>query len=420
MAKSDAAVSPAPRPSISVVNFTGAVAMMIFLPPFTYYVWNCVVEHGGALVAPVDLLSKIPAPTPIALALAASWFLLQAALQIAAPGKTVPGIPLADGQRLAYKMNGWFAFWFSMAAAGLAAFSGLVAPSVLYDQFGPLLTIANLFTFAHSFYIYWLGKASPKTERITGNKVYDFFMGTALNPRVGSFDWKLFCELRPGLIGWVLINLSMAAKQYQLHHTVTAPMILVCAFHFFYVADCFYNEEAILTTWDIKYENFGWMLCWGDLVWVPFTYTLQALYLVNHTHELPVWGTIGIAALNLTGYAILRLSNIQKHRFRKDPLSLVWGKKPDYLTTAQGSLLLTSGWWGIARHMNYFGDLLMGLAWCLPTLFDHPLPYFYIVYFTILLVHRERRDNSFCRAKYGADWDRYCAKVRWRIIPGLY
>src|SRR5579863_1648222 len=222
MAKSDAAVSPAPRPSISVVNFTGAVAMMIFLPPFTYYVWNCVVEHGGALVAPVDLLSKIPAPTPIALALAASWFLLQAALQIAAPGKTVPGTPLADGQRLAYKMNGWFAFWFSMAAAGLAALSGLVAPSVLYDQFGPLLTIANLFTFAHSFYIYWLGKASPKTERITGNKVYDFFMGTALNPRVGSFDWKLFCELRPGLIGWVLIDLSMAAKQYQLHHTVTA------------------------------------------------------------------------------------------------------------------------------------------------------------------------------------------------------
>jgi protein-S-isoprenylcysteine O-methyltransferase Ste14 len=42
------------------------------------------------------------------------------------------------------------------------------------------------------------------------------------------------------------------------------------------------------------------------------------------------------------------------------------------------------------------------------------------VYFTILLVHRERRDNNFCHAKYGADWEHYCAKVRWRIIPGIY
>jgi Delta14-sterol reductase len=39
--------------------------------------------------------------------------------------------------------------------------------------------------------------------------------------------------------------------------------------------------------------------------------------------------------------------------------------------------------------MNYLGDLLMALAWCLPALFLHPLPYFYFVYFLILLVHRE-------------------------------
>ena len=90
------------------------------------------------------------------------------------------------------------------------------------------------------------------------------------------------------------------------------------------------------------------------------------------------------------------------------------------METASGSKLLISGWWGTARHINYFGDLLMGLAWCLPTLFAHPLTYFYIVYFIILLVHRERRDNSLCHTKYGPDWERYCAKVRWRILPGLY
>jgi protein-S-isoprenylcysteine O-methyltransferase Ste14 len=218
----------------------------------------------------------------------------------------------------------------------------------------------------------------------------------------------------------VAIDLSLAAKQYALHGVVTTPMLLVCAFHVWYVADYFFHEDAILTTWDIKHEKFGWMLCWGDLVWVPFTYTIQSYYLVDHPHELPVAGTIGIIALNLFGYVIFRGANIQKHRFRKNPERLIWGKKPEYIETARGSLLLTSGWWGIARHLNYLGDLCMALAWCLPTGFEHPLPYFYFVYFLILLVHRERRDHAMCQHKYGPDWDAYCRRVPWRIIPGLY
>ena len=36
-----------------------------------------------------------------------------------------------------------------------------------------------------------------------GNLIYDFFLGRELNPRICSFDFKYFCELRPGLIGWV-------------------------------------------------------------------------------------------------------------------------------------------------------------------------------------------------------------------------
>jgi hypothetical protein len=38
-----------------------------------------------------------------------------------------------------------------------------------------------------------------------GNAVYDFFIGRELNPRLGAFDLKFFCELRPGLIGWVCL-----------------------------------------------------------------------------------------------------------------------------------------------------------------------------------------------------------------------
>jgi len=33
---------------------------------------------------------------------------------------------------------------------------------------------------------------------------------------------------------------------------------------------------------DITHDGFGFMLAFGDLVWVPFVYSLQALYLVSH------------------------------------------------------------------------------------------------------------------------------------------
>jgi delta14-sterol reductase len=46
------------------------------------------------------------------------------------------------------------------------------------------------------------------------------------------------------------------------------------------------------------------------------------------------------------------------------------------------------------------------LAWCLPTGFEAPLTYFYLIYFIILLLHRQIRDDEACKKKYGKDWDR--------------
>ncbi|MGH7391762.1 MAG: hypothetical protein ACREM3_20250 [Candidatus Rokuibacteriota bacterium] len=401
----------------------GPLVLMIALPPFTYYLYLCLAEFGGALVLPASLeetrrfLARVPPATPAAVALYGGWLLLQAALQQWLPGRIAPGLPLADGSRLTYRLNGGLTFWITLALAVAAGAAGLLPPGIAYDQFGPLLTTANLVAFAGSLFLYLQGRRAGAT---TGQPVSDYFMGPLLNPRLGDFDLKYFCESRPGLILWVLLDLSFAAAQYERHGTVTTPMLLVTAFQLLYVADYFFHEEAILSTWDIRRERFGWMLCWGDLVWVPFTYTLQAYYLVDHPHELSPAATAGIVALNLAGYAIFRATNIQKHRFRSNPEAPVWGRKPEYIRTAQGGLLLTSGWWGLARHLNYLGDLLMALAWCLPTGFAHPVPWFYFVFMIVLLVHRERRDNAACLAKYGADWDAYCRRVRWRILPGVY
>jgi protein-S-isoprenylcysteine O-methyltransferase Ste14 len=412
----------------------GAVPLLLLLPVLAYYLWWCVVSRDGALVAPgPEFWRAIPPPTLRSALILGGWLLFQALLQAWAPGPWAEGPPLGDGRRLRYRMNGWWSWWITWAAllavVGAAGAVGgrdaaLSAATAVADEFGPLMSTANLFAFAFGVYLYMRGRRHPDdgTPAGTGHVLRDYVMGTSLNPRQREFDWKVFFEGRPGLIGWAVLDLSLAAKQYQAHGEVTTPMLLVCAFQLWYVVDYFYHEEAILTTWDIKHETFGWMLCWGDLVWVPFTYTLPALYLVNRSHGLPIWAVLGVAVLFFAGYAISRGANDQKHAFRQDPAAPLkwWGGPPRYVPTRRGPPLLASGLWGVGRHLNYLGDLMMGLAWCLPCGFGRPIPYFYVVYLAVLLVHRERRDHARCAANYGEDWEAYCAKVRWRIVPGLY
>lgn len=164
-------------------------------------------------------------------------------------------------------------------------------------------------------------------------------IGRELNPRIGSFDIKFFTELRPGLIGWVVINLCMACKQYTDLGRITNSMVLVLAFHTFYVADALWNEEAVLTTMDITTGNmwiymayvslahiyninidgFGFMLAFGLYTWVPMNYTLQARYLVDFPRDMSYYEVAAVIALNCLGYFIFRSANSQKNAFRMNP-----------------------------------------------------------------------------------------------------
>ena len=59
---------------------------------------------------------------------------------------------------------------------------------------------------------------------------------------------------------------------------------------------------------------------------MPFVYSLQAHYLVDHAHELSAPAAAAIAALDLAGYAVFRGANLQKHRFRENPAALIGGR----------------------------------------------------------------------------------------------
>ena len=171
-----------------------------------------------------------------------------------------------------------------VAAAVLSFYLKVLPLSWIYDNFLPLLTAASTITVLLVLILYISSFSQSRMLALGGNtesSIYNFFIGRELNPRIGTFDLKHFCELYPGLIGWLIIDLGMLQKQYTKHGYVSSSMALVCVFQFVYILDALWFETAILSTMDIVHDGFGFMLAFGDLVWVPFTYSLQARYLVD-------------------------------------------------------------------------------------------------------------------------------------------
>lgn len=183
--------------------------------------------------------------------------------------------------------------------------------SALYDLYAELAVAAATISLALSVGLYVAShrkgaKLADAAGTVGRSSMYDFFIGRELNPRVGRLDLKFFCELRPGLIGWIVMNLGMLSKQREVLGYVSAPMIMVNVFQGLYVWDGLFFERAILTTMDITTEGFGYMLVFGDLCWVPLTYSLQAHYLVTNDPGLPLWAVGTISCLCLVGYTIFR------------------------------------------------------------------------------------------------------------------
>lgn len=67
---------------------------------------------------------------------------------------------------------------------------------------------------------------------------------------------------------------------------------------------------------DITSDGFGFMLSVGDLLFVPFVYTLQARYLAFHPVELGPLRMAGVLFVNFLGYYIFRTANGEKNDFR--------------------------------------------------------------------------------------------------------
>lgn len=360
------------------------------------------------------------------------WILFQAVLMSILPTYYSYGNITPGGYRLKYRTNGWLALLVS-----IIFYTVTVPCTYITDNWWELFISANIYGTILAIIFYIKGRISPSHDRdvkITGNFLYDFYMGLELNPRISNFDVKLFFNGRPGIIGWVLINLSFACKQYQINGYISNGMILVNLLQLLYIVDFFYNEDWYLRTIDISHDHFGWMLSWGDLVWLPYMYTLQAQYLAYYPDNTNILYFIVILTIGLIGYTIFRLSNYQKDKFRNEltddyvPIILGIKGEPEYLTvnykSSDGkyhrSNLLISGLWGWSRHSNYLGDLILSFCYGLACGFDSIVPYIYFIYMMILLIHRCYRDETKLTLKYGDGWKKYTSIVKYRLIPYIF
>lgn len=429
----------------SLFSVAGCGAILIFTPPMVFYFMIAAFAFNGDLLAPLYHLDRIKEFLPSfnlnSLFILAGWILFQVGLYFLPNrlkgfkyrGGLMKGAVTPAGNELKYPINGLQAWAISVVLfIGLSWGLKLFSPDIIFQNWGAFLWSMNFFGFALAIFAYlkaYFFPSHPEDSKFSGNALYDFFMGIELNPRIGQLDLKLFCNGRPGIIAWTLINLSFAAAQWSQYGYVTNSMLLVNFLQGLYVVYFFWKEAWYLKTIDIHHDHFGWMLAWGDAVWLPYMYTLQGLYLVFNPVELPIFYALFVLALGLFGFYVFATANNQKDRFKQQgEAALIWGKAPEYLSCRyktkdalqRESRLLLSGWWGVSRHMNYTGDLILSLAYSLACGFNSLFPYFYFFFLSILLIHRCLRDEARCQTKYGPSWKEYVGKVKWRLIPGLW
>jgi 7-dehydrocholesterol reductase len=412
--------------------------LILVCPPTVILLWMITVHFNGSLTlffttADLDtILALVPRPTWRAARLLLFWALLQAVLLIVLPGKTHYGPVTPKGNRPRYKLNGIPAYIVTHALLFLGAYPlGLFSPTIVYDEFGSILVICNVFGLIFCVFLYLKGVYFPSTTDAgrSGNLIFDYYWGVELHPSLFGLSLKQYINCRLAMIGWSVILLSFAAKQVELYGHLSSSMLISVGLQLVYIVHFFVWEGGYFGSLDIMHDRFGFYICWGITVWLPCVYTLVGLYLVDHPIALPIPYAVFLVGVGLAAIWADGDANRQRQRVRETGgETTVWRRKPELIeaeyTTEDGetrkSLLLVSGWWGISRHVHYVAEIAAALAWTLPAMFENLLPYFYVIFLTILLVHRAGRDDRRCRKKYGRYWKQYCERVPYRIIPYVY
>ncbi|KAH3764192.1 7-dehydrocholesterol reductase [Pelomyxa schiedti] len=398
------------------------VARNVLIPPlFPYDGILPAIHYDGPCVAPIIH----------AFLLAAGFLAFEAVLLVILPGSIFEGPVTSTGYTPKYKSNGFAAFCVTMITyLVLGPWLRIISPTLLYDNWGPLLFVVNVSALVLCTVLYFKGRYSPTTPDFstTASPVFDFYSGVELYPKLFGFDMKHLIICRFGMMLWVMASVSFLFTQLEYEGTVHNSILVSAGIQAAYIGKFFFWEKWYLCCMDIQHDHFGYMLCWGTMVWMPWVHSLQTLFLVKHTIDLPDKLAAAIFCVGFIATWVNYFADTQRHWVRQNPETKIWGKKPQlicarYLSDdgkGHTSILLASGWWGVSRHFHYLPDLVNTFSLTLPCLFTRLLPWVHFLYLLILLLHRTSRQDARCSAKYGKYWELYCKQVPYKLIPYIF
>lgn len=426
----------------------GCLALMTGFPLLMWYMWIGATYYDGKLPLPENgqswldfgrhlgyLVYTGAFPHLRAWRIYWTYFIFEAACYVLLPGFTCYGKPLLHlgGKQLKYHCSAYASFYFTIVVMAVLHSSGLFPIYTLLDEFGPLMSVAIISGFLASLVTYVSAFARGAQHRITGYPIYDFFMGAELNPRMfGILDFKMFYEVR---IPWFMmfgLSCAAAARQYEQYGHVSGEVLFLVMAHYTYANACSKAEHLITTTWDMYQEKLGFMLTFWNMAGVPMSYCHCTLYLANHHPSTYAWNKYALTALfasYLFVYWVWDSANSQKNVFRMMERG-TWVKRhtfpqlpwqelhnPKIIVSENGDTILADGWYGLARKVHYSCDMFFALSWGLITGFNSPFPWFYPVFFSVMIAHRAMRDIHKCRTKYGEAWKQYEKEVPYLFIP---
>ncbi|KAK6525495.1 C-24(28) sterol reductase [Orbilia ellipsospora] len=450
--KSEPAENPNDDNDMEIImgGVPGTTAMCIGFPMLMMYMLLGQLCYDGKFPTPeegqsisefglhlVKLANEVAFPSLRAFTIYWVFLIVQGVLYVALPGVYAQGnsLPSLGGNRLTYFCNAYATFWVTIAGFAFLHYFNIFPLQTFIEEIGPITSVSIISGFAVSIIAYFSAIARGAQHRMTGMFLYDFFMGAELNPRIGIIDMKMFFEVR---LPWFILfftTASTAVKQYQDYGYVSPQVWFIVLAHFLYANACAKGEECIVTTWDMFYEKWGFMLIFWNMAGVPFTYIHCTLWLAKHNPAQYNWSTAYQVTLFVTlicAYYVWDTCNSQKNNFRRQQAgtfvdlkrfpALPWRylENPTFIKCKNGGTLLTSGWYRWARKIHYTVDIIMALTWGFNTGFSSPFPYFFPFFFVCVNIHRATRDIQRCKIKYGEDWVEYSRQCPYLFIPFVW
>mmetsp|Transcript_38076 Transcript_38076/g.151154 ORF Transcript_38076/g.151154 Transcript_38076/m.151154 type:complete len:441 (-) Transcript_38076:239-1561(-) len=432
--------------STLVRNYIGPMFIMTWSIPFAILQVYCHIHEGGTISGLIESVSSGRALQIVgeelqkngwnAFVMLACFMAFELVLLLGLPGKKYDGPKTIMGHVPKYRDTGLTAYIITLLTAYLISEQlGWFNLAKVYDYYLAAIVEMNLFALVFCLFLYIKGRTFPSSvdNHFDGIFVADYYRGIELYPRIGKhFDIKMFTNCRFGMMTWPLLPLCFAAKQRELYGEISNSMWLSVALQLIYCAKFFYWERGYMGTTDIMHDRGGYYICWGCLCYLPSTYTVHTLFLTKYpyNYSAPVAALIFIAGVLCI--FVNYWADYQRMKVREtDGDCKIWGKKAEiiraeYTETRDGkrekkkSILLCSGFWGVTRHFHYVPEILASVFWACPIGHGLILPYFYVIFLTLLLFHRAGRDDRKCSGKYGSYWTEYCKKVPYRIIPYVY